>query len=293
MHLLGQYQNGNYTVTIYNDGSKVRETNEDIFISSFPESIDLKITNKCDMLCAYCHEDSTPDGIHAELLNNKFIDTIKPYTEIAIGGGNPLTHPQLIEFLELLKNRNIIANITVNQKHFMLYQDVVKNLVNRNLIKGLGVSLINVNDDFINVIKKYSNAVIHIINGIIKLDDLRKLYNHNLKILVLGYKEIRRGNDYYSVEVEKRKTEVYENIYEIANGFKVISFDNLAIKQLNLKRLFSEKAWDEFYMGDDGQFTMYIDLVKREFAKNSTSLIRYELMDNIEVMFEIVKSEIK
>lgn len=293
MHLLGQYQNGNYTVTIYNDGSKVRETNEDIFISSFPESIDLKITNKCDMLCAYCHEDSTPDGIHAELLNNKFIDTIKPYTEIAIGGGNPLTHPQLIEFLELLKNRNIIANITVNQKHFMLYQDVVKNLVNKNLIKGLGVSLINVNDDFINVIKKYSNAVIHIINGIIKLDDLRKLYNHNLKILVLGYKEIRRGNDYYSVEVEKRKTEVYENIYEIANGFKVISFDNLAIKQLNLKRLFSEKAWDEFYMGDDGQFTMYIDLVKREFAKNSTSLIRYELMDNIEVMFEIVKSEIK
>ena len=44
-------------------------------------------------------------------------------------------------------------------------------------------------------------------------------------------------------------------------------------------------------MGDDGSFTMYIDLVKGEFAKNSTSLNRHKLLDTIEEMFEIVKSE--
>lgn len=53
MNLLGQYQNGNYNVSIYDDGTKIRETNEDIFISSFPECIDLKITNKCEMLCPF------------------------------------------------------------------------------------------------------------------------------------------------------------------------------------------------------------------------------------------------
>ena len=46
-------------------------------------------------------------------------------------------------------------------------------------------------------------------------------------------------------------------------------------------------------MGDDGDFTMYIDLVKGEFAKNSTSLKRYKLLNTIEEMFEVVKSESK
>lgn len=44
-------------------------------------------------------------------------------------------------------------------------------------------------------------------------------------------------------------------------------------------------------MGDDGQFTMYIDLVNNQFAKNSTSTIRYDLLDNIDDMFKIVKEE--
>lgn len=242
---------------------------------------------------SFCHENSTPDGLHAELLNNKFIDTIKPYTEIAIGGGNPLSHPQLIEFLEILKNRKIIANITVNQKHFMSHQDIIQGLVNKDLIKGLGISLTSVCDDFINAIKPYPNAVIHVINGVVKLDDLRKLYGYDFKLLILGYKEIRRGKDYYSIEVERKKSEIYNNICEIIKGFKVVSFDNLAIQQLNLRRLFTKKDWNEFYMGDDGQFTMYIDLVKREFAMSSTSLIRYKLMDNIEDMFKMVKNEIQ
>ena len=47
MRLLGEYQNGNYTVKIYNDGTKIRETNDDVFVASFPECIDLKITNNC------------------------------------------------------------------------------------------------------------------------------------------------------------------------------------------------------------------------------------------------------
>lgn len=43
--LLSKYNNGNYTVEIYNDGTKIRETKEEDFIASFPENIDLKITN--------------------------------------------------------------------------------------------------------------------------------------------------------------------------------------------------------------------------------------------------------
>ena len=49
--------------------------------------------------------------------------------------------------------------------------------------------------------------------------------------------------------------------------------------------------WEEFYQGDDGTSTMYVDLVKKEFAKTSTSENRYKLLDNIEDMFSIIKGE--
>lgn len=290
MRLLGEYQNGNYTVKIYNDGTKIRETNDDVFVASFPECIDLKITNNCDMGCPYCHEDSKLDGKHGDILNTKIIDTIRPFTELAIGGGNPLSHPDLILFLKTLKSKNIIANMTVNQNHFVSHQDLIRDLVENDLIKGLGVSLVEVNDEFINTITQYPNAVIHIINGITTLNDFRRLYNHNLKILILGYKEIRRGKEYYSPKVEVTKNDIYKNINEIINGFKVVSFDNLAIKQLDLKRIFTQKDWDEFYMGDDGQYTMYIDLVEEEYALSSTSTQRFKLMDSVVDMFKVVKS---
>lgn len=42
-------------------------------------------------------------------------------------------------------------------------------------------------------------------------------------------------------------------------------------------------------MGDDGQFTMYIDLVDKEFAKSSTSSEGFKIKDNIVDMFNMVK----
>ena len=60
-----------------------------------------------------------------------------------------------------------------------------------------------------------------------------------------------------------------------------------------MKSLMSEEQWNEFYMGDDGNFTMYIDLVTETFAKNSIAALdkRYGLFDNIDDMFTIVKKE--
>jgi hypothetical protein len=54
--------------------------------------------------------------------------------------------------------------------------------------------------------------------------------------------------------------------------FSNISFDNLAILQLDVKELLfkdNEEEWSKFYMGDDGGFTMYIDAVNYKYAKNS------------------------
>lgn len=296
MKLLGTYKNGNYNVTIFDDGTKIRRNDEDKFEAAFPECMDIKITDFCDMNCKYCHENSSINGKHGDILNAEFIDTLRPFTELAIGGGNPLSHPNLLEFLRVLKSKKIIANITVNQAHFQLHQNIINDVIDEknDLIKGLGISLTNPSDEFIKQVKQYPNAVIHVIAGVVTLEQLRKLSDKGLKILILGYKEFRRGEEYYQEygnTVNKNIEELKEALPALVEKFKVVSFDNLAIEQLAVKNLMSEEEWNEFYMGDDGQFTMYIDMVNKKFARNSTSNTRYDLLDNIEEMFEIVKKE--
>ena len=60
-----------------------------------------------------------------------------------------------------------------------------------------------------------------------------------------------------------------DNLKNIIEHFEVVSFDNLAIKQLDVQSLMTNEEWEEFYMGDDGGFTFYIDMVNGTFGKNS------------------------
>ena len=291
-----QYKNGNYTVIRDLDsGTLVKMNDLDFLEADFPDSFDLKITNSCDMGCKFCHENSLPNGKHGDIMNAKFINTLHPYTEIAIGGGNPLEHPDLIAFLKKLKQLKMIPNMTINQVHFMKNKDLIKYLIDNELIYGLGVSLVNANESFINEVSKYPNAVIHVINGVHSVDELKKLYDKGLKLLILGYKEFRRGKDFYSKKVIESESELYTNLEDLIKHFKVVSFDNLALKQLNPKRLLSEDEYNRYYMGADGQSTMFIDLVKEEFSTSSTTPEdkRHKLLDNIIDMFNIIKEENK
>ncbi len=291
MKLLGEYENGNYNVKIFDNGTKIRETTQDSFIATFPESIDINITDKCDNNCPFCYAGATIDGKHGDILNVNFINTLKPFTEIAING-NDLSHPDLITFLEKIKRQKVITNMTVNQTHFEKYYGLIFLLIKEKLIKGLGVSLNNPTKEFIKLISVMPNTVIHVVNGIVTLEQLQKLYDKNLKILILGYKKISRGKDYYLIEQTKVKYNqmiLYKTIKDIIPYFQVISFDNLALKQLNVKRLMSKKQWNEFYMGNDGDFTMYIDIPKNYFAKSSVCDIQYDLLEDIQEMFNIIR----
>lgn len=286
------YKNGNYNVSLdLESGTKIRENDLDSLVPDFPENADLKITGFCEGAnCLWCHENSTKEGLHGSI-HHEFLYTLHPYTELAIGGGDPLSHPELIEFLQQMKSQKIVCNLTVNQIHFEKRQDYIEKLIGENLIYGLGVSMIKPTDKFIKMVSKYKNTIIHTINGVTTVDYYKKLADKKLKILILGYKYLRRGVDFYSQKVEDNKQELKNNLGSLLNGFEIVSFDNLALEQLQVKRLLSDNYWNEFYMGDDGKYTMFIDLVKEEFAGSSTRTQRYPLMNNIEDMFNIVRSE--
>lgn len=296
--VLGKYKNGNYQVTIKEDGTKIRETDEERFIPEFAENIDVKICDRCDMGCMMCHEGSTPNGRIGDILNQEWVDTLKPYQEIAVGGGNILEHPDLIPFLEKLKERHVIANATLHQNHFEKNEKFIRKLIDEKLIYGIGISLSNPTLDFIKMVRKYPNAVIHVINGMVRKEDIMMLSDHSLKLLVLGYKKLRRGDSYFKEKeelIKNRQRWFYDNMEYLLERFKVISFDNLAIEQLNIKRFLTEEEWEEFYMGDDGTSTFYIDAVEHTFSKNSTvpTDCRYPLITDVVEMFQKVNHDLE
>lgn len=72
MTTINTYQNGNTTVTLMSDGTKIREY-EGVPLVVHPESIDIKITDYCDMGCSYCF---LPDSVVLTPNGNIRIDEI-------------------------------------------------------------------------------------------------------------------------------------------------------------------------------------------------------------------------
>lgn len=299
MKKLATYKNGNTITTIYDDGTKTHFTNDDEFDFAFPECHDISISRCCDNECECCYYGCSPTGKHGELFGWKFFDSMHPYTEIAINIQRPMPST-LLTFIYKMFRKNIIVNITINQNHFMDedFWDKINYWIELGYIKGIGISLTDpTQDGFIEKVKKYPNAVIHVIAGILNPEDLTPLMNQGLKLLILGYKTTGRGINYYLDNYQS----VIDNIKwlssaldEVVDRFEVVSFDNLALDQLDVKSKVSKEEWDMMYAGEDGTNTFAIDLVDGTFARNSMSRIKYTIGDKtIDEMFEIIKNEVK
>jgi len=279
--VLRTYKNGDFQVTIHEDGTLIRTGGG---VPLFPTSMDCKITNYCAVGCPFCHEDSTVAGKHGRL-DYPFLETLESGTELAIGGGNPLDHPGLEYFLYKLDRRGVIPNLTVNAKSLKAHPAL-------KYVKGLGISL---NNDGLAPLLPYldnPNLVIHVIAGATPLDLVKTLYDKGLKLLILGYKNFRRGGKYLLANqhaVERCASDWYEELPRMLPRFKVVSFDNLAIDQLDVRRLFITRDWESFYMGDDGQFTMYVDLVTGKYARSSTATSRFDITNSLPDMFKHIR----
>jgi len=114
------YLNGNYVV-INNYGKLIKRAlrvNEEL-VSDFPDSIDLKISNRCSYGCPFCHESSVKNGKIYD-----FVETVKVLSqlpkapiEIAIGGGNIFESLDETEkLLQYLKSNGYEIRITINWK---------------------------------------------------------------------------------------------------------------------------------------------------------------------------------
>ena len=296
---LGKYKNGNYYVAIYSDGTKIRYNNLDNLTPQFPECIDLNISNKCSKGCKYCYQNCVPNGKEADIdFLLKVADEMHPFTEVAINI-NEFNIDKILPFLNACRKRNVIVNATFNQDEFIKNNDDLACIQNDDtkglpLICGIGVSFTEYNDDLLNGINKCQNVVLHTIAGVTKIRDYQKLFDKNLKVLILGYKAKGRGIKFFDSNQDDISNNIYElkkNLKEISKHFEVLSFDNLALVQLDIKNSNIVDNWDDFYMGDDGQYTFYIDAVNQRYYKSSIEINGFKCENKtISEMFEHVKS---
>lgn len=143
---MSTYKNGNYIVSIKNDGTKIYTAlrrGED-FNPEFPDSIDIKLTNRCSRGCPYCHESSSSDGKHGDLERLKAIlQKLPPYPiELSFGGGNILemSSLDLLMFFKWCKERDHRIGITLNFSDFLcFYRNPSYTWI--ELVDAVGVSL--------------------------------------------------------------------------------------------------------------------------------------------------------
>jgi radical SAM protein with 4Fe4S-binding SPASM domain len=89
----------------------------------WPELADISISNHCSKNCGFCYRDSKPDKSFIPLDQYEFIldrlcsDRWGSVFQVALGGGEPLEHPDFIPIIHQTHARGVIANFTTNGEH--------------------------------------------------------------------------------------------------------------------------------------------------------------------------------
>jgi MoaA/NifB/PqqE/SkfB family radical SAM enzyme len=79
-----------------------------------------QLTNRCDAGCLHCCEESGPDRAWSDEMNPEQVRAVLAQIEgagvpyVALGGGEPMGHPQFWEIIRRLSQRGIELKIETN-----------------------------------------------------------------------------------------------------------------------------------------------------------------------------------
>lgn len=117
-----EFPESNYRGIWYN-GKTIRialDANKPITELEYPEFYDIKLTGFCEGKCPWCYMDSKETDSHYSNAIEKIKNYFEPMSEnerpfqVAIGGGEPTSHPNFIKVLKTFKDLGIEPNYTTN-----------------------------------------------------------------------------------------------------------------------------------------------------------------------------------
>jgi hypothetical protein len=286
------------------DGTKIRfsfespQTPENPSKSTLPELMDVKITNFCDKKCDFCYQDSNVNGKHAEMSSYnlaKMISEMKVF-EVAIGGGEPLSHPNFIEYLRDFREMGVIPNFSTKDISWLM--DIRKWPEIIEYIGSFAFSASSVADvqrlcyllEYNNIDKAKAN--IQLIPAVIDewnfSSILREANDKAIRVTLLGFKE--RGRGIMTKEYKENENKVFSIIKDMSEkgDLPYISIDTvLASRYENKLKELDIPDW--LFHTKEGKFSAYFDAVERKFGPSS--FCEEEEMADIEEYCELKRLE--
>lgn len=190
------------------------------------KKIYIEITNICNLNCSFCSKVEKPRKMLTTFEFKEIVEKIKDYTDYIYlhVKGEPLTHPNIIEFIDIAKEYNLKVNLTTNGVLFPKYVE--------ELSKCENLSKINFSLHSENNIPNYCEKI---------FDSVNKLNNQTVIYRLWTLKEN---------ELDEKSTEIVDkikNYYKLDNLFieKVKTENNVKINSTTYVDKDNEFSWPE------------------------------------------------
>jgi hypothetical protein len=258
-----------------------------------PLLVDLKITDYCATGCTFCYQSSTKQGKPADFEKIKgTLDALAKLKvfEVAIGGGNPVSHPKFIEILEYARSLGIVPNFSTRDLSFFRDKAALKRIAT-----ACGSFAFSVNPDVnleklardikgFNKLRQYDearlmNLQVFIGPGGFNTDSqllpiLAVAREHNCSVTILGFKEVGRGLNVALTEEQQNEAKYPWGLTKTLMALEAdgrcpnIGIDTVLAKEISpsfLKYGISNKL----FVVDEGKSSCYIDAVTETIARSS------------------------
>ncbi len=261
-----------------------------------PELADISISNHCSKGCAYCYRESAR--------NNEFM-TVEEYCsvldamrhpeygnvfQVAIGGGEPLEHPEFAKIIDATIERGIVPNFTTNG--MFLTEEVCKAIQGKVGAIALSVTSVNeLQEEKLAMLRKYAiRTNIHYVLSAKNIGEAIEIVSGKYDaqfagvnaIIFLTYKPAGRGTREDVLQRGKRLEEFVKKVNGYQNKGLKIGFDACFVPNLLQAGFRRPELVD---VCEAGFFSVYVDhkmnVMPCSFSggKDAWSLKEYDFYD--------------
>jgi organic radical activating enzyme len=252
--------------------------------AGFPELVDIKITSHCAYGCSFCYQSSTAQGQHASLDDVKRVIDILANSktfEIAIGGGEPTTHPELAKILEHASAKGMSAGFTTRNfkidevpgfERIMNTADSIAFSCHSAKEISRVYEIADIVSSIIRIHSERPNFYIQIIPELYTTKHFTEMLdmcaNRWMPVTLLGYKDFGFGKSY-----EPKNLNTSSDWIDVVKGLSKkrdlkIGIDSVLVKKW--KKELIEKGCNKLMLvGEEGKFSCYVDAVEKRIAKSS------------------------
>lgn len=284
-----------WTMFSRRDGTKVRFSFDNINAPTperafAPELLDIKITNRCPfsantgrMACSrYCYQNSQLIG--NELNHSIFYPLASNLRqlqvfEVAFGGGEPTCHPRFVSLLETFRREGIVPNFSTRNLSWLrdasLWPSIIDNcgafaysVRNAREVETL-YKLIR------NKISEHERTNLVSVQVIMGTLDRRTFKNiltkageRNIKVTLLGYKNIGRGLEFTPFNYNWWIPVINEMREDANIRVPSISIDTTLAEQFE-EEIIAENIPRWMFHTQEGRFSGYLDAVQGKFGPSS------------------------